>query len=92
MRQRLTHWLRRKPWALLLGLGLCLLGFGVVSLNLFFSLSANLTLIREHGWMALRDGAARQLFELLGQGVLATLFYAGLKVFERLIVEWWLAR
>lgn len=87
MRRRL----RQLPWKALVGLMVCLLGFGVFSLNLFFSLSANLGLIRQHGWMALADGAARQLFELLLQAVLATLFYAGLKVCEKLIIEWWVA-
>lgn len=83
--------LRQLPWRALLGLMVCLLGFGVFSLNLFFSLSANLELIRQHGWMALADGAAVQLLELLLQALLATLFYVGLKVCEKLIVEWWVA-
>jgi hypothetical protein len=39
--------------------------FGAGTLNLFNLLRANLLFIADHGWMALADGAAQQLLELL---------------------------
>ncbi len=39
--------------------------FGAGTLNLFNMLSQNVALIAAHGWMALMDGAAQQLLELL---------------------------
>ncbi|MGA0608926.1 hypothetical protein [Caldimonas sp. KR1-144] len=91
-RQRLNHWLRRKPLATLALMTVCLLGLGALSVNLYHQLNANLALIREHGVMALDDGAAQQLIELIAQALAATLFYAGVKVCEKLIVEWWTGR
>ena len=82
-------WMRRVPWGAFVGMWCFLVGFGILSLNLYFLLSANLQFIREHGVIALKDGGAVQLGEILVQGLLASACYAGLKVCEKLFVERW---
>ena len=61
----------RRVWLSFVVLLLAFFAFGVGSLNLFFLLRANTVLLLEHGWIALGDGAAEQLAELLLTGVLS---------------------
>lgn len=75
-------------WLLTLFLmGLFALGFGLASLNLFTILSANLSLIIEHGVMALVEGALLQLIELIALGYLGVVLYVLFKVCERVLVD-----
>jgi hypothetical protein len=67
-------------------MGVFALIFGLVSLNIFMVLRANLGLIAEHGAMALLDGAFRQLLELLIYGYLAVIFYVLFKACEQVLV------
>lgn len=90
MRKTLITWFRRSIWLQLLGLSACLVSFGLLTMNLYHVTSANLNFIGEAGWMALSDGAAEQLAGIVVQAIGATLSYAGLKVFEKMIIEWWL--
>ena len=62
--------------------------FGLGSLNLFLLLRANTALIAEHGWQALRDGAATQLAELLASGVVSVLAWIVFKSCEHRLVHW----
>ena len=63
-------------------MGLAFFVFGVGTYNIFMLLSANLDLITRHGWMALMDGAARQLAELVVTGYLSMAAYVVFKTCE----------
>jgi hypothetical protein len=84
----LLAWLKQRAWAAFIVAGLAFLGFGLLSLNIVVLLSANLSLLAEHGWMALGDGAAQQLMELLLSGYAALACYLVFKLCERVIVDW----
>ena len=61
--------------------------FGAGTLNLFNMFSSNWDLITQHGVMALRDGGARQLFELLATLVISMLNYVVFKACEHSLVN-----
>jgi hypothetical protein len=61
--------------------------FGAGTLNLFNLLRANLQLISEHGWLALSDGAAQQLLELLLTLALSMAAYVVFKACEYSLVH-----
>ena len=61
--------------------------FGAGTLNLFNMFSANWDLITNHGTMALLDGAAQQLFELLLTLVVSMLNYVIFKACEHSLVH-----
>ena len=88
----MKHWFHRvvlaRRWATFGVLGLSFFGFGIGTLNLFFVLRANVALIGEHGWMALMDGGARQLVELLLMGYLSMASYLVFKACEYRLVHW----
>ena len=90
MRVRVIAWFRHALWRQLLGMGVCLVGFGLMTMNLFQLAHVNLVYISQDGFMALRQGAGVQLLEIAVQSVVAVLCYAGLKVFEKLVIEWFL--
>ena len=71
-----------RRWLTFLVLGLAFFVFGVGTFNLFKLFSANLDFIARHGWMALMDGAARQLAELLVTGYLSMAAYIVFKACE----------
>jgi hypothetical protein len=77
-----------RVWLCFIVLGLAFFGFGVGSLNLFYLLRANGTLLIEHGWMALMDGGASQLAELLLTGYASMASYAVFKACEYRIAHW----
>ena len=60
--------------------------FGAGTLNLFYVLRANIELIGRHGWMAVMDGGAQQLLELLVTGYLSLAAYVVFKVCEHRLV------
>jgi hypothetical protein len=67
-----------RRWLCFIVLCLSFALFGASTLNLFYVLRANLGLIVEHGAMALAEGAAQQLLELLltlGLGMIAYLVF-----------------
>jgi hypothetical protein len=69
-------------------MGLAFLGFGAGTYNLFFVLKANAELVFQHGWMALADGAAQQLIELLVTAYLGMAAYVLFKACEHRLVHW----
>jgi hypothetical protein len=80
-------WLLTRHWLLtLLVMGLAALVMGVCSLNLFYLLRANLSLIDEYGLRALMDGALEQLVELSLYGVASLLSYVVFKACEKVMV------
>jgi hypothetical protein len=90
--QVLKSWFHRiilaRRWATFLVLGLSFLVFGGASVNLVFLANANLALIAEHGWLALMDGAAQQLAELLFNAYMSMAAYIVFKSCELRLVRW----
>jgi len=78
--------LYRHPFFTFILMGLSFLLFGFYSVNLFVMLKANIELILEYGMMAMADGAAQQLVELLFAAYLSMLFFLGFKLCERILV------
>ena len=77
-----------RRWLTFIVMGLAFLGFGAGTYNLFFLLKANAELVVEHGWMALGDGAAQQMFELLVTAYLSMAAYVLFKACEHRLVHW----
>ena len=77
-----------RPWLTFVVLGLAFFCFGMVTLNLLHLLRANAELIVDNGVMALADGGARQLFELILDGYLAMLAYVVMKTCEHALSHW----
>ena len=77
-----------RPWLTFVVMGLAFFCFGMVSLNLLHLLRANAELILANGVMALADGGARQLIELVLNGYVAMLAYVVLKTCEHTLSHW----
>src|SRR5271165_1043020 len=86
MRQAWLDFLYRHAWLTFVLMGLSFLLFGFYSVNLFVLLKANVELVLEYGMMALADGAAQQLAELLFAAYLSMFFFLGFKVCEKILV------
>jgi ABC-type uncharacterized transport system permease subunit len=86
IRQQWLDFLYRHAWFTFILMGLSFLLFGFYSVNLFVLLKANVELILEYGMMAMADGAAQQLVELLFAAYLSMLFFLAFKVCERVLV------
>ena len=88
----LPRWLQSlvfsRRWLTFIVMGLAFLGFGAGTYNLFFLLKANTELVVEHGWMALGDGAAQQMFELLVTAYFSMAAYILFKACEHRLVHW----
>src|SRR5262250_2643096 len=76
--------LSRHPLLTFALMGVFFLLFGVLSVNLFFLLKANITLFVSYGLSVIDDGALDQLLELLGQSFLCIMFFV---IFERILVK-----
>lgn len=63
------------------------IAFGVLSLKLVELTLANFSLIREHGWLALQEGAFSQILTLICQAASAVFFYFVFKVCESALVQ-----
>lgn len=68
-------------------MGAFFLLFGVLSVNLFFLLRANINLFVDHGLIVIDDGALDQLRELLGQAYLWIMFLVFFAVSERILIK-----
>ena len=62
--------------------------FGAGTLNLFYVVRANGSLLLDNGWMAVMDGALRQSGELLATTVAALAAYVVFKACEYRLVHW----
>lgn len=83
----LRNFLMRWPVVTFILMGLCFLTFSVLTLNLVYTLQANIKLLLEHGWMAVMDGGLQQLLELLASGYFGVAFYLLFKTCESTLVE-----
>ena len=77
-----------RPWLTFVVLGLAFSCFGIVSLDLLHLLHANAALILANGAMALADGGALQLVQLVADGYLAMLAYVVMKTCEHALSHW----
>lgn len=68
-------------------MGAFFLLFGVLSVNLFFLIRANINLFIDYGLMVTEDGALDQLLELLGQAYLCIMFLLFFSISERILVK-----
>ena len=78
----------RRMWLSFIVMGLAFFIFGASTLNLFFLLRANTALFYDNGWMALADGGAQQLAELLVTGYLSMAAYVVFKTCEYRLAHW----
>ena len=76
-----------RRWLCFLVLCLSFLSFGIGTLNLLNMFRLNFILISENGVMALADGAARQLAELLLTLLASMLSYVVFKACEHSLVH-----
>ena len=83
----LRNFLLRWPVLTFFLMGLCFLAFSMLSLNLVYTLQANIRLLAEHGATAVMDGALQQLLELLASGYFAVAFYLCFKTCESTLVD-----
>jgi hypothetical protein len=81
------RWILARRWRAFLAMGLSFFVFGACSLNLFFLFKANAALLLDYGWMALADGGAAQLLELLVTGYVSMVAYLLFKACEYSLVH-----
>ena len=88
----MKHWFHRlvlaRRWVTFIVMGLSFLAFGAGSLNLFYVFKANINLLLEHGWIAIMDGGAQQLLELVLTGYASVAAYIVFKTCEYRLVHW----
>ena len=77
-----------RPWLTFVVMGLAFFCFGMVTLNLLHLLHANAEFILANGVMALADGGALQLVELVADGYVALLAYVVMKTCEHALSHW----
>jgi len=81
------RWLQQH-WLCTYGLmGVAFVVFGAASLNLAQVFAANLNFLAEHGMDAVREGALRQLGELVFSAYLAVAFFVLFKTCELALVQ-----
>ena len=76
-----------RQWLTFVVLGLAFFLFGVGTLSLFMLLQANLNLLLDYGWQAVRDGGAWQFLELLVTGYLSLAAYLVFEVCKASLVR-----
>ena len=77
-----------RPWLTFVVMGVAFFCFGMASLDLLHLLRANADLILDNGVMALADGGALQLLQLVADGYLAMLAYVVMKTCEHALSHW----
>jgi hypothetical protein len=68
-------------------MGVAFMLFGITSVDLFFTLKANINLFVEYGATVIEDGALRQLVELLGMALLSIALFICFAAFERILIK-----
>jgi hypothetical protein len=88
----IPRWFHRvvlsRLWLAFIVMAVCFFAFGISTLNLFYLLRANGSLLLDYGWQALMDGAAAQLLELLVNGLAGMAAYVVFKACEHHLVRW----
>jgi hypothetical protein len=87
----MQRWFHRmvlsRTWATFIVLGLAFFVFGVGTVSLFMLLQANLALVYDYGWQAVRDGGALELVKLLVTGYVSLAAYVVFKSCEATLVR-----
>ena len=84
---RVYRFLSRRWWLAFVLMGVSFVLFGLVTLNLLHTLSANLEFLTMYGFEAVREGGLVQLLELFVSGYAAAAFYVFFKLCEKVLVE-----
>ena len=84
---RLYAFLSRQWWLAFVLMGVSFVLFGLVTLNLLHTLSANFEFLSSYGFDAVREGGLRQLLEMLASGYFAAANYVLFKLCEKVLVE-----
>ena len=85
--QRLIALLRQHPLLTFVLMGAFFLLSGVVSINLYVVLKANIDLFQKYGAQVIEDGALRQLAEIVGTAVMSIVFFVIFVICERIVVD-----
>ena len=84
---RVYRFLSRRWWLAFILMGVSFVLFGLVTLNLLHTLSANLEFLTTYGFEAVHEGGLVQLLELVVSGYAAAAFYVFFKLCEKVLVE-----
>lgn len=84
---RLYAFLSRRWWLTFVLMGVSFVLFGLVTLNLLHTLSANFEFLSTYGLDAVREGGLLQLIELVLSGYAAAFFHVVFKLCEKVLVE-----
>ncbi len=84
---RLYGFLLKRWWLTFILMGVSFVLFGLVTLNLLHTLSANLEFLTSYGIEAVREGGLMQLIELVVSGYAAAACYVFFKLCEKVLVE-----
>ena len=84
---RLYGFLIKRWWLAFILMGVSFVLFGLVTLNLLHTLSANLEFLTSYGLEAVREGGLWQLIELVMSGYAAAACYVFFKLCEKVLVE-----
>ena len=79
--------LRRHPLLTFVLMGAFFLLSGILSINLYVVLAANIELFQKYGAQVIEDGALRQLAGILGTAAMSILFFILFVVCERIVVD-----
>jgi hypothetical protein len=82
------HHVLSRLWVTFVTLGLGFFVFGACTVHLGLMFTANLELLRDHGWRAAMDGGALQLLELVVTGYIGVAAYVVLKTCEHRLSDW----
>lgn len=88
MKKWLCRVVLKRLWLTFIVLGLSFFAFGFGTLNLFYTLNANIHLIAEHGWQAIMDGRAQQFIEMMFVGYASLAAYVVFKACEYRLAHW----
>ena len=88
----MRRWFQRavlsRLWLTFIVLGASFFAFGAGTVNLGRLLMANVHLLGDYGWQAVRDGGLRQLIELLATGYASVAAYVVFKACEHRLSDW----
>jgi hypothetical protein len=84
---RIYAFLLKRWWLAFILMGLSFVLFGLVTLNLLHTLSANVEFLTSYGFEAVREGGLWQLVELVVSGYIAAASYVFFKLCEKVLVE-----
>jgi hypothetical protein len=85
--RRCIDFLRQHLLLTFLLMGVFFLLSGIMSIDLYVVLKANIDLFRQYGALAIEDGALRQLLGILGTAFFSIVFFVLFVVCERIVVD-----